>query len=679
MPITVEDARGGSTVNQTGPVVAVPSAVADDLMLVFVEADAAGPLSTPAGWTRVRVDRGGDTGDVNPTYAYVFARVLTDTEPSSYQFPAQDPSTNHAWVVASVLLRGADPDTPINVSSGDGGNDAPMTAPGVTTTSAGCLLLAAFTCYAAVTPPDGMTELVEQSSTTNVHVEVASEDLGTSVGATGDRVSPSGTVMWTAQLVAIQPLATPPAQPTITAPSNGGYVDTSTGLTVSHQVHSTDGAAINAYALRLKTVGATQYSYWNAGTSSWQSTPVWNPCSVPDGGTLTVAIPASATIAVGSAYNLSVADQEAGAQLQGPFAPDVQFTAQPGPTLVVTGPADPVTTTTRPTVTWTTTPAPGAQQTDWQVIVETGQYGATPGSGTAVTDSGVTPGTQQAWTLDTDLVNATRYRAFVRATQTGGQQTLWGIVDWTEQLTPPTVPALVATPRTDLTTNAPQVSLAITGADTGPDWDHTNTAFTVEFSDDQQTWTGLRGGVGTPASDDTATVVDHWVVPGRVRWYRARTIGTTGAQTIASANSPAVPALATTDSWWLLDATDPASAIPVEVAEQTAFTESRDKAVHLPLDDPTEDGPTLPIVVHGAQRGMQASYTLRTRTRAGREALLDLIARDTVCYLLTTPDADGEAGDGWYVDIDATAINRVVQGKFPHRSIAVDVVQVAAP
>lgn len=471
--------------------------------------------------------------------------------------------------------------------------------------------------------------------------------------------------------------ASAPTAPTITAPTNGGYVDTSAGLTVSHQVHSTDGADINAYALRLKAVGATQYSYWNASTSSWQTTIAWNPCSVVDGGTLTVAVPASATTPVGSAYNVSCADQESLAQLQGPFAPDIQFTARPGPTLVVTGPADPVTTTTRPTVTWTTTPAAGAQQTDYQVVVETGAYGAAPGSGTPVADSGVTSGAAQQWTLNADLVTGTRYRAFIRATQTGGQQTLWALHDWTEQLTPPAAPTAVASPTTDLITGAPQVTLSIASTDTG-DWTPANTAFVVEFSDDQQAWSLLRNGTTTPDTNDTATVVDHWIVPGRLRWYRARTVGTTGGQTISSAASTPSPALVTTDSWWLLDATDPTSAVPVEASEQTAFTEVRDKAILLPLDDPAEDV-TLPVVVRGAQRGMQATYTLRTRTRADRDRLLALIGRDTVWYLIATPDADGEAGDGWYVDIDATAINRVVQGKFGHRVIPVDVVQVAPP
>lgn len=81
-------------------------------------------------------------------------------------------------------------------------------------------------------------------------------------------------------------MATAPSSPTLTLPSNGEYYDGFFGTPFQATYNSTDGADLNAYAFRIRTLPqgstpGTAYQYWNG--SGLQSTIHWNSASAAPG------------------------------------------------------------------------------------------------------------------------------------------------------------------------------------------------------------------------------------------------------------------------------------------------------------------------------------------------------------------------------------------------------------
>jgi hypothetical protein len=261
----------------------------------------------------------------------------------------------------------------------------------------------------------------------------------------------------------IPPAYTAPSAPTLSGPANASYQDVSAGITFAPiTFNSTDAANQNAYAFRIKVSGGT-YNYWNVGTSALQSTIVWNADSVVPGGTWSVTLPAG-ILTNGNAYNWSFASQEALANLQGPFASDFTFTAQAPPSVVVNSPTGSVATNA-PVVSWTDTLAGGASQIDYQIKVESGPYGAAPGSGVLAWNSGVVASALISVTVGVALTPGVTYRAFVQITETGGQVSAWGYSTFTVAVDVPAVSAITATPTNDPVTGAPRVTLTVNAND----------------------------------------------------------------------------------------------------------------------------------------------------------------------------------------------------------------------
>lgn len=298
--------------------------------------------------------------------------------------------------------------------------------------------------------------------------------------------------------------ASAPSAPTLTNPANNLFLDLTGGVTFQSTYNSTDFTNENAYALRQKVSGAGSYNYWTG--TAWQSTIIWPVVSVAPGGTTSVG-PLSTGLSNGNVYNWSMASQEALANLQGPFASDFTFTAQAAPTLVVNGPTGTVTNTNSPTVTWTSSPASGANQTAWRIIVEHGAYGSVPGSGTQDWDSGTQNGPSQSAPIGSGgtpngvtLANGSTYRAFVQVTETGGILSTWGFVTFTVSLDLPQTPSITAVAGTDPATGKPRVVLTVQGQD--------NVLTATQASFEDGTTTGWAAGASTAIANTTAQALD---------------------------------------------------------------------------------------------------------------------------------------------------------------------------
>lgn len=275
-----------------------------------------------------------------------------------------------------------------------------------------------------------------------------------------------------------------PNVPTLTAPADAAYTDTSSGLVFTGTYNSTDSANANARAMRIKTSGGT-YNYYNAATNALQSTEVWNAVSIAPAASASFTLP-SALIPDGSVYNWSMADQESNENLQGPFASDFTVNAQTSPALTVNGPSGTVTSS-NPQVSWTATPASGASSTAWQVrVFSAAQYEASgfdPGTSAATWDSGVTAGSASSVTVGAALVNGTTYRFYVQVTETGGQTSAWAYSSATVSLDPPAPPIVTAAQGVG-PSGLPVAALTVQGTD------NLLTAVDASFESGVGTWTG---------------------------------------------------------------------------------------------------------------------------------------------------------------------------------------------
>jgi hypothetical protein len=341
-------------------------------------------------------------------------------------------------------------------------------------------------------------------------------------------------------------MATAPASPTLTFPTNGEYYDGFSGTPFQATFNSTDGANLNAYAFRIRTLpqGATPgtaYQYWNG--SGLVSTIQWVSASAVPGASFGFTY---VTNLNGSAYAWSFAAQEAASSLQGPFAADFTLVGSAVPTVTVTAPTGTVTTST-PTISWTEVLA-GGLQTYYQVIVETGAYSIAPGSGTQQWNSGVVASTALSVVMGSPTPAATAARAFVQVTQTGGQQSTWEYHDYTGPASPPAAPTVTAAAGTDGVTGCPLIAVTITGSSAG--------TAVVTRSDGLY----VRGAsAANPATyGGTSLVVnDYEAVPTVAYTYSVQITAST--KTSAAGTSGSVTL--TTTNWWELNPVTPSTAI----------------------------------------------------------------------------------------------------------------------
>jgi len=262
------------------------------------------------------------------------------------------------------------------------------------------------------------------------------------------------------------------------------------------------------------------------------------------------------------------------------------ITATIGVLTWITGPADPDTTTSRPTVSWTYTDPEGDIQERYRVkIFSAAQYNAPgflPWGSTSATGVS-TPASASTWdsgevlsaatsaVVGVDLTNGVTYRAYVAVADAGSggrynvspdyaTASLQTYQQFTMALTPPPNPTLIAAPDT---ANA-RVVLTITAGAGNP----TTEYFIVERSDDGgMTWVYVRGGkmLTNPASGTAPqTLYDYEAPRDTSLLYRARSVDTGTGQVVASGETQAGPLTLSpsTDSSacvsWLKSASNPA-------------------------------------------------------------------------------------------------------------------------
>ena len=240
----------------------------------------------------------------------------------------------------------------------------------------------------------------------------------------------------------------PPAAPTLQTPVNGAYVTSAGGLRFQSKYLSQDTAPANAYAFRWRLSAATTYQYWN-GTAA-QSTIYWNASTVATGASQAVSLP-DTLVTNGNVYVWSMAFRESWASLTGPFATNFTVNAASPPALTVTAPTGTVVVG-RPTVVWGATPSAGESITKYHVKLFTQiQYtvsGFTPGTASAVWDTGTVAGNPGSIQVAITLQNSTSYRAYVQVAETGTMLSAWAFSSFTTSLTPPLPPTITATATT---------------------------------------------------------------------------------------------------------------------------------------------------------------------------------------------------------------------------------------
>lgn len=442
--VTFRGAASGTGSGGTATVNQPASTVIGDLLLaaLYHSTTTGTPPTTPAGWTLI-----GTAG----SKLWLYWRYAVANGAAAHSFTTGGGS----WETRCSVYYNVSPTTPIHASAFAAsavslvGLNGTVTCPSVTTTLARCEIVTGFGFgtsggYPGGTwvPPSGETL---RYGTGFSDQWVSADELQTSTGATGTKAytitfAGSGTYSsigeWT---VALTPNNQAPNAPSLDAPANASYQDAAAGLTVSWTHSDPNGEGQSAYAMRRKISGAGSYEYWNAGTSSWQGSIVWNTT-----GSQSVVF-GSGKWTNGNIYNWSVATQDNNATpAQGPFASDLTFTAQTPPSVSVTAPTG-TQGDTQPTVVWADTLPGGVSQTAYRLVVESGAYGTTPGSGTTAWDSGVTVGAVLQRQIGTPLVNGVTYRAFVQVTETGGQTSAWGYTTFTVTLNPPAAPTIGVT------------------------------------------------------------------------------------------------------------------------------------------------------------------------------------------------------------------------------------------
>lgn len=435
---------------QGNPIDYPAGVAAGDLVLLYL----VGPQVPPPGFTELATDT------INDRHL-LCSRTRQAGDPASQ---VTTTSTAAAGALMVVYRGGVGPavvdvTSPSSPELSNPGDPHDLTVPSLTASAPG-VLACFYDCSgsSAFSAPSGMTQRAADDFSWRCR---AYDQVIAVAGATGPRTSSitngPNAAEWRAGIV-VKEQNTAPNAPVLGTPTNAATVDLAAGSTFTASFSDPDtGDSASALAFRRKTGGGA-YEYWNEGAGVWQSTLVW---FARTGTALSVVFGAGKWVnGLSSQWSMATKDALA---VEGPFAADRTVVAGTASSVTVTGPLASVTTTSRPTVTWSVFDAEGDAQERYEAKVFTAaQYGA---GGFDPSTSASTWGSGEQISADArshavgiDLVTGTTYRAYVRV-RSAGQWSPWAFRAFTVSITPPSAPTVVVTPEPVLS----RVRLAITG------------------------------------------------------------------------------------------------------------------------------------------------------------------------------------------------------------------------
>jgi hypothetical protein len=325
--------------------------------------------------------------------------------------------------------------------------------------------------------------------------------------------------------------------PTLLTPANGVYLDLSGTPTFTWTYNPPQGGVTQAgYCFQRVPNNGSLVQYWNATSSTWSTTPIYNSSSAQ-----------SVTFTAGSwennnTYQWAVSTQDnypAGTynNAVGPFSGFFAVNAQAIPIVTVTAPTTGSSfTNSTPDIAWITTPAPGTYQASYRLaIYNSTQYGATgfsPGvattqgtaSGDYVYDSGQQGSTSTTFvslaSIPVILPNSTTYRAYLQVTASGGQFSAWEYTQFSISYTAPATPTFSAVVTNGTAASPPLVTLTVGNGATG------DTAAILRTGNDGSSEYVRGASLINPAvfASSSVVVIDYECIPTVVYSYTVQTV-----------------------------------------------------------------------------------------------------------------------------------------------------------
>ena len=353
----------------------------------------------------------------------------------------------------------------------------------------------------------------------------------------------------------------------------------------------------------------------------------------------------------------------------------VRVTYVARPVVVITAPASgsTLTTTNMPLISWSQTFDPdssGGIPFQWVKVFSAAQYGAggfDPDTATPTyvdLDNGST-GATASHQMTTPLANVTTYRAYVQVGRYGTTSSDWAYSEFTVNVALPAAPTITVTAESSSGRN--KIVLASNAGSATTD------ALDLERSlDGGTTWLPVRNDLGLVSRviGTSGTWYDYEAPNGVAVTYRARALHNYAGLYAASAWASNSATWSST-SWWLKSPDAPSLNRVVELVTYGDVSRAARQGSFQPL------GSSLPIVVSDTRGGATGASTIRTRTTAERDGLLDIAALPST-LLLQGPLLAGEPDR--YIRVGDLAVARLIENiNKPLRTFTLPWTEVAQP